>query len=265
VIAGHKVDAIMPVARKDFCKLFASAQLLIKNVGIDTLYIVSPEPVDKSIVDELSVNDNIVYLEDRHVLPFDASVFTHRSSWVYQQFIKLLQDVTESDWYISVDADLFVLKPLPFFGGGKPSLFFARDYKKIVPAYGRFTSGLLGIEWNEFSLMNDIALYNKGIVRDMVGHVGGYEEFVNRSIEICGKRCFPAEAQLYYAWVVSRQINQYAVLHITNGWRGMYGSYRFSRNDIEKTIALGVASGVDTFSIHTWGDWEPDPRVVYTV
>ena len=178
------LDAVIPVSRKDFIKLPFVIDALCRNQSIGTVYVISPEPIDGPASDILRGRHGITALLDSDVLPFSKNIFRHRPGWVYQQFIKLLQNVTDTDWYLSVDADLFVLKPLPFFANGKANLFYARDWQKIIAPYGRFTEGMLGIQWNEFSLMNDIALYNKDVVRSMTDYAGGYDNFVSRAASL---------------------------------------------------------------------------------
>jgi hypothetical protein len=250
----EKFDAIIPVSQKDFTKLPFAVEQLFKNVPIDTVYIVSPTPVYEEEAAKAS-EYNVVFFDDQDILPIDANIFKPRTSWVYLQWIKLqtLQNITKSDWFITLDADLFVLKPLPFVVDGKPGVFYARDKDKIIGGYGNFTAKMLGFPWNEFSLMNDIALYNKDVIRAMIDHVGGHDAFIDRAAEICEQSCFPSDAQLHYAWIQKEYPDLYELRTVSNGWRGMYWSYEFSTEDVRKTIALGYSGGVDTFSLHSWG------------
>ncbi len=249
----EKFDAIIPISRKDFTKLPFAVDLLFEHVPIDTVFIVSPTPVDKEIAAQ-TAEHNVVFLDDQDILPVDPNRFQPRTGWVYLQWIKLqtLQNITNSDWFVTLDADLFVLKPLPFVVDGKPGVFYARDHEKTIGGYGCFTKEMLGFDWNEFSLMNDIALYNKDVIFTMIDHVGGHDAFIDKAAKICRQSCFPADAQLHYAWAQKMYPDLYDVRTVSNINKGLYWGYIFSPESIEKTIAVGRRKNVDTLSLHSW-------------
>lgn len=248
----EKFDVVLPAAKKDFAKLPFAVGMLYEHVNAGTTYIVSPEPVYTKEADELAEYD-VVFLNEQDVLPIDPGIFKPRTTWVYLQLLKLqiLQNITTTSWYIAMDADLFIRKPLPFVVGGRPGLFYGRDRERKIATYGRFTEAMLGYPWNEFSLMNDIALYNNDIIRAMVEHVGGHDIFVDRVAEICESGSYPADAQLYYAWVQEQYPGLYDVRTVSNTCKGMYWDYEFSAEQVRKTIELEDAS--DTLSLHSWG------------
>lgn len=249
----EKFDAIVPVSQKDFTKLPLVVEHLFKNAPVGTVYIVSPTPVYEEEA-KLVSGYNAVFLDDQDVLPIDPNIFQPRTNWVYQQWIKLqiLRGITNTDWFIVLDADLFVLRPLPFVANGKPGMFYARDKDKTIKGYGKFTYQMLGIDWNKFSLMNDIALYNKDVIKSMIRHVGGHEAFISRAAEICSPSCYPAEAQLYYAWVQQEYPDLYDVRTVTNELGGMYWGYEFNATEIKKALEKARENGVDTLSLHSW-------------
>ncbi len=249
-----KFDVVIPAAKKDFTKLPFAVDLLYQNVPVKDVYIVSPEPVYKEEAAKLAEHD-VIFLNDQDVLPIDLSIFQVRPAWVYAQLIKLqiMQNITETEWYLSVDGDLFALKPLPFVVHGKPGLFYARDKNKTILAYGKFTHRLLGFPWNKFSLMNDIALYNKAVIVAMIDHVGGHDAFISKTADICKASCLLADTQLYYSWAQREFPDLYDVRTVSNQCADMSGSYEYPPDKVEEAIANSISVGkVDTLSLHSW-------------
>lgn len=248
------VEAVIPVIEKDLNKLPYVINRLYKHIRYLTyVHVVTPDP--GAIKDNLG--RGVAVHADQDVFPFDASKFKFRPNWVYQQFIKLFQDVTDTRWFISCDADLFVNRDLPLFGPtGKPRLFRSRDPNQRIGQYAKFNAWALGDDYKplNFAIMNDIALYNRGVIDALLSYLRTDRiTFADRASGVIANSIFPAEAELYGNWVNSSKENypfDYEFLNITNGWCGMYGDYSYTKEEVERILSEHPTA--DTVSIHTW-------------
>ena len=110
--------------------------------------------------------------------------------------------------------------------------------------------------------MNEIAVYNKGISQELIQHVGGMDEFIEKSASLYTVSMFPAEAQLYLSWLSMAHPSLYKTVSIKHCWRGMYNAYRFSRKQIDDTLA-NHSSDCDLYTLHSWSSIIPGTSSEY--
>ncbi len=243
-----KYDVVIPVIKKDFSKLPTMVAKVKSNMQAENIYIVSPTQVDNT--DE--IGDGVTYYLDDDVIPEMAKEKLGGGPWLYQQFfIKSFQEITHNEWYVAMDADLFVMREIEVSRDDTPLLFYAEDRTKIIERYGRFSKEILGVDYYPYTVMNEFALYNRDILSEFIEHVGGMEAFINTSAEIYSRTCFPAEAQLYLSWLSIARPSLYSIEEIKYCWRGMYNSHIFSEKDILDTLDKH-GEDCDLYLIHSW-------------
>ena len=241
-----KYDVVIPVIKKDFSKLSICVAKIKENLSADNIYIVSPSTIENEI-------DGVTYYLDDDVIPEMAKEQLGGGPWLYQQFfIKSFQEITHNEWYVAMDADLFVMQEIEVSRGDTPMLFYAIQPEIKIHRYRRFIKEILGVDYYPYTVMNEFALYNKDILSEFIEYAGGMEEFIKSAAEIYHPKCFPAEAQLYLAWLSVAYPSLYLIEEIKYGWRGMYNSYVFSEKEILDTLD-NHAEDHDLYTIHSWG------------
>lgn len=239
------LEAVMPVAAKDLSKVPYATDLLLKNTPVNLVHVIT----DSAVV--AGGTDGVVYHHERDVLPYGSDIFGLRQKWVYQQMIKLTQSVTAGKWYVSVDADTFVIRPISLWDGRGPYLFYEVEPKKIVGAYGKFNEKTLGFNNYPFSVLNNVVLFNKSILEDMMKGMGADSpmQFAKIVKSAIGPGCYPAEAQLYLSWLLEMEPGLYGFRSPSVGWRGMYDGYVFNDSQIKGTIDMCRS---DILLLHSW-------------
>jgi hypothetical protein len=244
---SQPIDLLIPAAPKDYHKLPFVMDLARQHLDVDEIHVVAPT--------ELELDGAIVHL-DADVLPYDREQMRFRPDWIFQQFVKLFQDVTASDWYLVLDADIFVVKRLPLWNkDGKPVLYLGRDQNH--PPYFTFNQKMLGFgKVYDWSFLSECTLYSKALVRDMLAHCGlTRDEFWRKSAEIIGQGCCMADSELYGSYVKRCQPDVYEIRKLTAKLGGRYKSQpQWTDEEIRQEIAKVKRESpeVDIFSMHSW-------------
>jgi len=241
------LEAVMPAAAKDLSKGPYSTKLLLKNTSVSRVHVITD-----SISDTVEL-EGVTYHDESDVLPYGSDFFPYRPKWLFQQMLKLTQDVTRGDWYVSVDADAFVVSPIQLYGNSGPFLFHEVDSGTVNAAYAEFNKKMFGASNYPFFALNNVVLFNKPIIRDIMSYVGAGDQaqFAEEVRTRLTRRCFPAEAQLYLSWIIDNAPGLYEFKKLRIGWRGMYDGYVFSDRQIEDTIRK-YSGGVDLLLLHSW-------------
>lgn len=241
------LEAVMPVASKDFSKVPYATKLLLENTAVSRVHVITDSDT------ELSPMDGVVYHREGDVLPYGSDFFDFRPKWIFQQMLKLMQDVTGGEWYISVDADTFVVKPISLWDESGPYLFHEVNSGKIIVPYDNFNKAFLGSSNYPFSALNNIVLFNKSIIRDIMERVGAKNslQFAEKVRMLIGPGFYPAEAQLYLSWLLDNESGLYRFPTMRVGWRGMYGAYVFNDRQVSETIDYH-SKNLDILLLHSW-------------
>jgi hypothetical protein len=109
-------DLFIPVAPKDEIKLSYVIEYANKHLKHKKIFVCSPHNITNKITDS-----NITYINDKDVLDVpDRSFISFRPNWIYQQFLKLFFNQSESEYYFALDADTIITKTLPLFENKHP-------------------------------------------------------------------------------------------------------------------------------------------------
>lgn len=245
------IEAIIPAAPKDYNKLpYVLRSIDAYLPEISMVHIISPEAQAITESERLKV----VCHSDKEVLYFDRSRFAWRPNWVYQQFLKLFQDVTESDLFLVLDSDILFNRPTSLIDNGKPVFLLGRD-QNFGP-YFNFNMRMLGIgRTYDHSFLSECTLYSKTMIQEMVFHAGFSTalEFVNYAATIINVECMPAEAELYGSYVYRYYPEMYVFRHLRSSMQGRYGGHIWTDDEITALIdEMSKRDDVDIYTMHTW-------------
>ena len=243
-----KADLIIPLAVKDYNKIGYVINSVREFVtDVKDIHIITPNVIRMA-------GHNVFQHLDSDVLPYDRSEIEYRPSWVFQQMLKIFQNVTKNDWFLVMDADIFVNKKLPLFENGTPILYLGRE--QYHRHYFEFNKIMMGIEKPyQHSFISEFTLYNKKVVRDMLDFMNlTLDEFWDKSVKTINDGCYPGDAELYGSYVYAQQPNLYKIKQLTTHLGGKYKSYVYSNAEIEAAIkdVRKHSPNVDIMSLHSW-------------
>ena len=247
-------ETVICASPKDFSKVRYVIQTIEKNVPTSGIRVITPSPLDMPDISS-GVTIPVHIYADSDVIDFDRSLFSVRPNWVMQMFLKIFQNVTETDWFFVVDADLFFNKPVSPFDNGKPLFLLSLDQtKKNTEPYFRFSREMMGVDRvYHRTFVAETVLYHKQLVRKMISDAGlpSAMSFMKKSAEIIRKGCYPAESELYASYVWSRHPGVYGVKPLSV-WHG--GIYDRAYEEVEIIDRMAEASRHpwDVYTMHTW-------------
>lgn len=245
------VELFIPAHPKDYNKLPYILHSVAEFVPeIKVAHICAP--------DNITVNGCTIEVHchtDDEVFHFDRKRFKYRPNWVAQQFIKVFQDVTSTDFFLVMDADILFNRPRRLFDlGGKPFLFLGAD--SYQAAYFRFNRAMFGIgKVYSHSFLSECTLYSKAMVRDMLSY-GGYtlDSFYEKAAKEINKRCRPADSEMYGSYMITYHPNFYNIKYLVHRLGGKYEGQQYTNEEIENWIAENRQyTTLDIVTMHTWG------------
>lgn len=242
-------DLVIPVAEKDYNKLPYVIEAARKHLDVETIHVIAPSP-------EMIEDKGVVLHRDDDVLPYDRNeVVNYRPSWVFQQMLKVFQDVTENDWFLVIDADIVIDQPLPLWTDkGKPILYLGRD--QLHAPYFAFNERVLGFgKVYDYSFLSECTLYSKSLVREMLAFCNlTLDEFWAKVCEITHLGCKPADSELYGSYIVHEHPDLYEIRKIKATLGGRYAAHIWTDAEIQAEISSARCRcpGVHLISLHSW-------------
>lgn len=244
------IDLFLPAAPKDYNKIPYAIKAACKHVvGLTSVHIITPDEIE--LKDEFSLP--IIKHRDEDVLPFNRDEFQYRPDWVYQQFLKLFQQVT-GNWYLVIDSDLVFNRNISLVEDGKPVFLLGSD--QYHDPYFWFNKEMLGFgKTYPWSFLSACTFYCRYLVNEMVRFCGfdNRLEFIEKAVEIINGGCHPAESELYGSYVYSEYPDLYAFRKLRHALNGKYDSTPWSNEEIETLQKqMNKRDNVDIFTINTW-------------
>ena len=243
------IDAFIPAHPKDYIKLPYVVEALWRHTHVLDIHIVTPDP------DALPHNglESVHIHADSDVIDFDKNCIPYRPNWVYQQFLKLFQDVTDSDWFLGMDADFFFNCDVDMFDGDHPIMILIRD--QLLTEYFEFNQAMIGIgKVYPNSFLSDCTLYNKKLIAEMLA-TNSYTSlsFMEKASGIITNSCFIGDAELYGSWVYANYPDLYRFRKLSNSMNGKYSSGQYTASEIEELLAIHRGNpDTQTISVHSW-------------
>lgn len=248
-----KFDVFVCCAEKDYIKLPYVIKAIQDNVvGYTGIYVSTPTGI------ELTPHaDNVYFLKDMHVLNIDKMAWKYRHAWIYQQFLKLFQNVTFHDYYLTIDADTIINKKLKFFDEKDNPIWYLGSDSNHTP-YFNFQQQMIDIgKVYPHSFVADMNFFNKNIIQEMLFKNNmTFDTFLLKSQQIIDDRCYPAEPELYGSYVVIRHPGLYTIKQLKNNCSGkeqnnIYETI-YTDAELSESIEAMKNTDYDIFSLHSW-------------
>lgn len=254
-----KYDIFLVCAPKDYLKIPYCLNGIHRNMrGYQNLYLCTPHVLPPKMV--ATIHYPVHYRIDMKVLTATPQRWRHRPAWVYQQFIKLFQRVTENDWYFVIDCDTMINKQLPVWDNADNPIWYI-SWEQNNPAYYNFNQKMFGYgRVYDHSFLADMGFYRRAYVDEMLNHhkYDTRDKFIQKSYSIVGPDCYPSEADIYMSYMIKRHPDVYTITQLHNKCDAMEGrdplEDLYSKKQIEDHIKKMSKTDFDTFAIHSWID-----------
>lgn len=159
-----KYDVLIPVGKRDVARVgFCVESLRWLDPQPDSVTVVTPDPALVPRLDRPGVR----VVRDSDVL--DLERVGPQGNWVFQQFIKLFQGVTENSLYMTVDSDLVFLRPFKVFADDGRPLFWRFPLAGAHGGFQSFMRDAWGLEGPKaHSMVCHMMMFDRKFVQEML-------------------------------------------------------------------------------------------------
>ncbi len=231
-------DVLIPCATKDYIKL---------PYCIEGLKNLNPQPDNIFVVSKDRINiPGVTWVYESTVLPFDTSYLENmrydRPKWIYQQLIKIGQDVTQNN-YFAIDSDVILLKEFEI----SPNKFFISSDQYHRP-YFNLMKQVLGIDKKyNFSFISDMMLFDRVLCNAMTGPI---DKFADKIIPLLDDDNLFGDYEWYPCFVDT--VTQIEIRKISMRMCGKYLPQLFTGEEICDIIENSKSLNYDAVAIHSW-------------
>lgn len=241
-----KYDVLLVAHKKDYIKLNYVIKYIKKNlIGYNNIHLIV-----KNINDVPKFVDVLIHNE-QDVLPVDFNKFKYRPTWIYQQMIKLLQNVTFKN-YIVVDSDTIINKPLnPFDQNNKPVFFFTKN--QYHEKYFKYLLKYFNInKCCNYSFISEIMFFNREIIKKMFFEIKlvDIKDIINFFYDSNTEDSYISEFELYGNYMESKFKGVYTYKHLSIYDEGSESPSYWSEEKIHNNITNNDT--VDIITMHSW-------------
>lgn len=254
---NKQFDIFIPIAPKDFNKLKFLVRSIEENLeGWNHIYVTSPEGT------EVMKHNKISYYKDKDILNIDPLRFKYRPGWLYQMYLKMFQNVTELDNYVTFDSDLIINRPIKMFTQDSEERFiWYLGWEQNHEPYFRFQRQILNLpRIFPHTFINDMNSMKKSIIQEMLQRNGfTVESFCEKSFEIITPDCYPAEPEIVGQYITKYHREKYCFKeaktlcnpkvqdHISD-----ISHQIWSDEEIESEIQKMKSQDYDFIMLHSW-------------
>ena len=251
-----KFDIFLACAPKDYLKIPYTITSISENIeGYDKIFICSPTVIPAEITSKFPVM-YYTYLDENGLPGVNRAGWNFRPNWCFQQHLKLFQQMT-GDWYLTIDCDIIINRPMKFFDGNKP--IYYRGENQYYAPYFKFMEIMVRLmKESPRSYIADMNLINRNIINDMLSK-NSYtrESFIKKSQQITERNCHIGEPELYGNYCKKFFPDCYIEKDLVQA--PFIGRHQnrvegtvYSIDEIEKAIAENKGKPFDVFSLHSW-------------
>lgn len=250
-------DIFIPIAPKDYNKLKFLLKSIEENLsGYEGIYITSP---DNKVLNFINYkNENEYYFTDKQILNLDILKCKYRPGWQYQMFLKMFQNITKNDYYLTIDSDIIFNKPLSLFEDGKPIMYVG--WEQHHRPYFEYQEKLFNLpRIYPHTFICDMNFFNKNVWKMFLDYYN-YTPYTlwDKTCEISNENCRPAEPEIYgqYVWkqysgmYIIKQLNFFTEGRLNNNCETL----PWSDLDYQNFINRGKQSGMDLTAAHSWNN-----------
>jgi hypothetical protein len=243
-------EAVIPCADKDRNK--------VKHAIASAAKYLNPPPSEFHVIGQSNfyVGRDCEFWNEKEVLPTlnpTQSRF-RRPRWVYQQFLKLFNDVTTTPNYMVIDSDIIFNKSTPVYSpSGKPYFHLGINHQHQPDQ--EFVKHIFDIPTvYPHSFTVEFMLINKSVRDIMLASLGGLEHFYNKACELINKDGQPYRMNDYETygnfayWFCP---GRYEMRHIKSKLFHTHGR-DWNEDEILDLLDKMDCSDYDVFTYHTW-------------
>lgn len=250
----NRFDILIPAAPKDFHKLPYLIDSIRKNIAMwRDLHLVVP---DKNAVQVSIRNLFTAVHNEQDVLSLDKTRFPYRPTWIYQQFLKLFQNVT-SDSYLTIDSDVVFLRPLRMYTDAKqPKPIWWRGWEQNNRPYYEFQERVFNLS-RDFpgTFLCDMNFFDRRIIHELMDR-NNYtvESLARKTAEIISPTCYPSEADIYmqYVWAYHSGMYEIRQAKVYAKGRHIQSITDQAWPDLEEEIERVSKEDFDIAMFHSW-------------
>ena len=251
-------DIFLACAPKDYNKLPFVVESIIKNIeGYDKIFVCAPEMPPSEIQDKLP-NDCSFHL-DNNVLPgCDRSLWRFRPNWLFQQHLKLFQQVTQ-DWYLTLDCDTIINRPMKFFENVSP--IYWKGWNQFHAPYFIHMAFMIGLpKIDRRSCIADMNFIYRPIVNNILErNEYTIESFIAKSQEVTTEFCHIGMPELYGNYCAKYYPDFYTERFLKQKVFNARKQHKINdlvwkEVEIKNIIEQAKKLDVDTLAIHSWLD-----------
>jgi hypothetical protein len=240
-------DVLIVAHQKDFHKLPIVINSIKTNiVGFDKIHIITNT--------NLTIDDSqVVVHNENDILKIELDKLDYRPTWIYQQLIKLLQNVTRQ-WYFVIDSDTVITKKLYPIANGDAKFYFNQNKQHYKP-YFDFAKKLKIKKNISNTFISEIMMFNRDYVRELFSMNGLYdnEQILNFMYKNVKENSQLSEYELYGNFIETHHPNEYEHKSVFS-WgfgRGNWDVNFWSEQKIKVMIDV-FGKDCDLMSFHTY-------------
>ena len=232
--------------------------------GFDEIHLCTPRILSSEEYEPIA-SFPIHFHLDKEVLDIPVNKFKYRPPWVYQQMIKLFQNVTKNNWYYVCDCDVTLTNKLDMFNEtGHPIWHYG--WPQDTQPYYNFNKAMFGFG-NELghTALCDMGFYGKSYVKKLLEYTeySSVGHFINESFKVINKDCYPSEADIYMNYMALKHPDIYDVQHLELKAIGREHKnpeqHVWSAEDMKKEIDQAKSEGFKAVACHSWNDLQQYP------
>ena len=245
----EKYDVFIPVHHKDQNKLEYVVKRVFEFLNPDKIYICSPSNIEKI------KDNNIEYVLDAEVLDHDRQNIGFRPNWTYQQFLKTFQNITDNDYYISLDSDILINRKIKFFEDNHPIWYYG--WKQNHFPYFLFNKKNFKLNKSlNHTGIGDIGFFNKKITKSFIDYTGlsSAKEILTRIGPYMNTVFHFSEFETYANFSNTYYENLYKFKPIKqqNNGKDLNKGENWDSNSLENIDKESRLVDADVISIHSW-------------
>ena len=235
-----KYDILILCKNDDLNKIkYLIKSIKMNIIGYDDIYLITPDKVNI---------DGVINITDYEVIEkkYKENI-KHRPNWIFQQYIKLFQDVTKNDYYVVIDSDIYLNKKIEIFTNNIPSFFIGRD--QYHQQYFNFSKEFGISKLYEKSFISEIMVFDKRKIREFLSKIDITTDlFLEKSNNIIDKNCYISEFEFYGNMILKYYNDSYNIKNLNTMLSGKHSRWE----DYEIEYLISSNKNFDIISYHTW-------------
>lgn len=242
----EKYDVLIVAHEKDFLKLKYLIKSIKDFINYKKIYIITNIEIDNK---SLNVDDDIIICYEETILKINKNKINYRHNWIYQQFLKLFQNITE-DNYIVIDSDVIINRNIYitpdnfYFTSDQNHKPYFNFYEKIFGSFTKF----------KHSFISELMIFDRKKIQDMLISIDlDNNSFIEKCYDIINNDCYISEFEMYGNWIYNKYntINENYLKSFSIG-----REKDFDDNEIINHINENKNKEIDLFVLHTWKNTE---------